>query len=432
MDIQCFVLSQMAIIVNLNEIDALPVKLPVFDLANGALESITAITPSSSIPASFYMVWIENLAPEAYLDYVTLYARAHYAQLRVLEGGMDVARARKCAIVVAGVRAGAIAYYRLSNQMIQNGEKSPPRLKYVHAIHAALAIPATATAPAVPAVEAAPAKFEFDASGGSATELAAAWNSWTNMTAAEKDLLVACSIYGVPALVTQGWSLVKNGHHYLSNAGDSAKSGWKAIRKQLDGKISAETKSLINDMGAEFADWANHKALHPVKMTHKIRLAQDASVPAKLRKAEWGAAAVRLPAVEPIFEYPKAAVAVIESVRGTIEAAGGSVDVTGLKESMDAVLTEQNQATRANMIASVVGRLAVKDPLVAYAAGILTALVEASGAAGDTKLSAHSIGRVTREHQHEFDQGKKLYRDQSARAREAAARGEFTAPNIVL
>jgi hypothetical protein len=401
---------------NIANVEALQLPFPTQDLRNGQLDQIAAVVPRAAIPPAFF--WLLDV-PVVGLDAIsvsTLMVRNYAARME----GLGEAAARDKAIVLAAVRAGARAFWALQDAELSQGEVAAAEVTYV---------PEAVPAPPAAAV---PAHVTAAFTAGNVGAADAAWNGFVELTAGERETMQYLVLLGIAAPPTQGWSLVKNGHHFLSNAGDAARAGWNAVRRQWASKLPATVSQWVTARNAWFDDVAFHKACHPIEMAFKIGLAQAIDTPRRLKAADFGSAAVRLPATEPDFEYAKVTLAVLAKVSGTITGMGGQVNTTALAAANAAVMTAAPGQARSNLIAIAIGMAHTRDPMIAVAAGILQATLDASGVGRDTLLTSFGMRKLIADYPAEASAGANMYRAWMQRQRDLIAQGTFTAPVIVF
>jgi hypothetical protein len=134
---------------------------------------------------------------------------------------------RAKAIVLAGIRVGALVAYRLTGHDISDGEFAGNLATYVDGgddnDDSAAIMPDDQT------VEG----------------FAAAFGAIPTLTEAEQVLLNFHITLGVPVVVTQGWSIVKCGHHFLSAPGLKMKSSWDAVKRQFGQMSTPEVREFV-------------------------------------------------------------------------------------------------------------------------------------------------------------------------------------------
>jgi hypothetical protein len=384
---------------------SVPYALP--DLRNGTLGSITAVVPSSAIPSYYYWVGIGGLPDDRVVAYLEVFARTYYTMIRAGAPAISDATARDQAIVLAAVRVGTRKLWSIGTADLGASEIAPGYLTY-------RAADANATPPVVEGVT-------TSFTGGTATAFGGPWGAWTGLTAEEKEVAVHHIALAVAILPTQGWSLVKTEHHYLSDAPSAMRSGWTAVKKQFDGKVPASVKAWVEARAAWWGDIAFHKACHPIEMAVKISMAGSPATGPKLQRAGYGSAAVRLPATDPAFEYVKLILAILTKTGGVLTSLGATISTTLLVAAHDAVFAETNTATRANLIAVAVSLAHSQDPSMAVAAGVLQYLTEAEPS--NTITRSYGYRRLVADYPAEVNMGRVMAVANAARQRQAIADG---------
>jgi len=399
---------------DLDNVFTVPFALP--DLRNGSLGAVTAVVPSSAIPAHYYWLGIGGLPADKVVAFLEILARGYYTMIRVGAPSLSDATARDQAIVLASVRTGIRTMWAIQATDLSAGEIVPSVLTY-------RARDATVT-PAV--AEGVSTNF----TGGTATAYAAPWGTWTQFTPAEKEVAVHHIALAVAILPTQGWSLVKTDHHYLSDAPASMRAGWTAVKKQFDSKVPASVKAWVEARAAWWGDIAFHKSGHPVEMAVKIGLAGSPATGPKLTRAGYGSAAVRLPATDPAFEYVKLVLAILTKTSGVLTSLGATVDTSRLEAARAAVFNEADVQVRAGLIATAVSLAHTQDPSLAVAAGVLQYLTEAE--TSNTITKSFGFKRLVAEYPAELASGRLMAVANAARQRQAIADGNPVAIRITF
>lgn len=410
----------MATTLNLDNGFTVPFELP--NLRNGELGTINAVVPSSAIPPQYYWLGIADMPIARAVAFLEILARGYYAQIRALAPTIAADVARGQAIVLAGIRTGTRVMWQLVTADLSASEMSPAMLTY------RAPVGAVAAAANVPAVAGIAEGVSVNFAGGTADASRTAWNGWQAMSAEENLVATHMITLAIAVLPTQGWSLVKTGHHYLSDGTPAMKAGWNALKKQYDSKIPAEVKTWIDGRTAWWSDIAFHKACHPVSMAVKLLIAGAVTTPAKLTKAGFGSAAVRLPATDPAFEYAKLVQAILTKTAGLLVSLGAEVYTEGLTQAVTRVFETDDAAARAERIAYAVSLAHSQDPLVAVAAGMLAYLTEEQ--AGNTITRSYGYKRLVSEYPAEMNMGRTLATAQTRRQRELIAEGKPIALKI--
>jgi len=375
----------------------------VMDLRNGALEDITAIVPSTAIPTQYHWNVIASVPDNRLLAYTEMNMRLQYAVLTAAEADATVDRRRSQAIIMGAMRTGLRAFWKIIVADLSPGETSRAYVTY-RAATDGNAEGVTAT-------------------WGTATATAAtaAWAAWTDLTPLEKEVSEAFILLSIAVLPTVGWSLVKTGHHYLSQAGPAPRAGYAAIKKQWFTKVSAGVSAWVKSREEYWEDIAFHKVCHPILMSVAISIASSPSTKGKLEQADWGAAAVRLPATTPKLEYAKMVVALLTKVSGVLAVSNSTVDTTRLTAAITLAQTSTDLAARTAAVNTADALAHAKDALIAIAAGILIHITE-SGAPSSI-ASSFGFKRLVGEYPAEVAKGTTLSRALAARERDAIRDG---------
>ncbi|KAK8693300.1 hypothetical protein V6N13_070889 [Hibiscus sabdariffa] len=136
-------------------------------------------------------------------------------------------------------------------------------------------------------------------------------------------------------LPLQGFGLISEGHHYLSDRARASFKAFHAVERQhwVGDRVSA----YLKDAHVDVRDILWHKAGHPVAIAVKQFAATSEQVAKNLRQADLGSAAVRLPTVEPEVRAISAFLRVTDAVKPSIETYHGKVDNKIFREVQEAM-----------------------------------------------------------------------------------------------
>jgi hypothetical protein len=382
--------------------------LVVPDLRNGSLASIQQAAVRAGMQAMYYWPAIQSLAPERAVDAAEHSFRAHVASLQLGHGrdrsAADEAEIRKWAVVLAGVRCGAQAAWRirvgdvtmkemLSSGMIMSGDE-----------------------------------ITMATTGSTSDAKWAAARGVPEMTQVEMEALAMCAYMGMAVPILQGASLISTGHHYVP----STYGLFKGLKRQALGTASRDVQAWVEGMGERFDDLAFHKACHPISPDLKRELAARADVANKLGASGHGSAAIRLPAIPSEASGGKAAIALVRAAERVIADMRGSITAhTGIqlmKNLEEAELGAPRSAACDRMVEWVTEHSAV----LALCAGVVQHIHDTSGTGKNTLLSAYSVKKLMAAHPSEVARGVNLARAASTRAREQMERGEYALGNLEL
>jgi hypothetical protein len=398
------------------------------DLRNGALTDVVPVVPRAAIPAKYHWVGIAGMPDNRAMAMYPSLARVMFAWMTVNDPTAPAVEVRAQAIVISAIRLGIRSFWRPTVQDLSAGEVAPGYATYRAPANATPAVAATATTQAVPAVNAVREGFTVNYQGATATTGNAALNAFTDLTAEEEEVARYAILLGMVVPVTQGWSLVKNGHHFISTGTPSARSAWNAVKRQWTTKCSAAVTTWVTAQNAWFEDIAFHKAGHPLDMGFKIALATSATTGPKLKAADFGSAAVRLPATAPEFEYAKVVKTLLVLVSPTLTGMGATVNTTALDTAIAGVMAETDPAARSNRIVAAVLLAHSQDAMIAFCAGMLETATDNSATGTSTVLRSMGLKRVMTENPTEHASGRTTYRAYAQAQRDAIAAGNM--PNI--
>lgn len=381
-------------------------ELVVPNLRNGALAEIQQAAVRAGMQPLYNWPGIKGMDPARAVEASEHSFRAHVACLTIGRGTAAITDAdiRKWAIVLAGVRCGAQAAWRL-----QIGDMTAREL--------------------VPAgMEVEGDRIRMLSEGSTASAKWAAARSVPEMTQVESDALAMCAYMGMAVPVLQGASLVATGHHYVP----TTYGLFEGLKKQGLGTCSAEVKAWVEAMGERFDDLAFHKACHPISPDLKRELAISPDVAMKLAASGHGSAAIRLPAIPSEASGGKAAIALIKHSETTIRAMQGSISAhTGIRLMKD--LEEAAPGVqRSRACDAVVAWIAENSRTLAMCAGIVQQIHESTSTGQNTLLRAHSVKKLMAAHPSEVSRGVNLARSAALRDRAAMEEGSYVVGALEL
>jgi len=377
------------------------------DIRNGAIRDIQQAAPKASIDAAWKWAAVDNLPAERAVDCVEYYIRGAYAVLVTALGNAITdpqrAEARRKALVLGAIRAGAHAAYRLTAADFTPTELTQSGYAYVNG------------------------RIAARAGNGTVNGRHALAVGMPRIEPVEVELISAMVYLGMAVPVLQGVSLVNSGHHFLP----TTKNIFDGQRKQALGLLHEPARALVDAMGATFDDMAFHKACHPISPPVKRRLAKDPEVPARLIMSGHGATAIRLPAVPSDAAIGKAGVALIQSAKPTIQSMGHHVDVTnGIALIRDLEQSAEGAPERAAVVA-IQDWAAAQRGNLAFCAGIVQHVHEALGTGRHTLLNAYSVKKVMSDGPADVQRGVVYARVAAANLRRSLEDGSFADPNIM-
>lgn len=389
---------------------ALTIDVP--NLRNGDAATITQAAPKASIAAAYKWSVITGLTYDHAVAAVDALIRAQYAQLLssgpATAGDPERADAKRKAIVLGSVRAGASAAYRLVPEDINRTE----------------------TAGSGSAVTVVNGQIRLSAGTGSATAAPkhALAQGMEALTATEVKVVGTLIFLGMAVPALQGVSLVLTGHHYLP----TTKNTFAGMRKQALQVGGAEVAAWVEAMGDAFDDMAFHKACHPISPPRKRSWAKDSELAPRLAASGHGAAAIRLPALPSDAQGGKAALAVIRKASPVILGMGHTVTWSNIAERVRAVETAAEGRPEIEAVEGVKSWLEGNAAQVAFCAGIVQTLSEAGSGAQETTLRAYSMRKILSEQLAATVRGNTYCRAYNTRMRASAESGQFEDPQLSL
>jgi len=380
------------------------------DLRNGALVNIQQAAPKAAMSGLYHWPVIGGLTHDRYIEAIDHVVRAIFAHgIRMLGAGIDEAAAtsfRKKALILGGVRVGAVSAYRLTRQDLVQSEVTASGMDYNLATNSV-------------------------GQRATGTTSAAAWTAARSMapiTSDEMDVIAACIYIGMAVPVLQGVSLVMTGHHYIP----STYNMFRGLKRQAVGQASIATRTWIEAMGEEFDDMAFHKATHSISFNLKRSLSKSTDTASRLKASGHGSAAIRLPAVPSEASGGKASIALLQSAEPTILQMGGKISYSqglALLSDLDHAAEGQEESDACD---KVVAWVAANTRILAFCAGITQQIHETSGTGRNTILAAYSIRRIMADSPAEVNRGIMYARAASSRMREAMEAGTYQLADITI
>lgn len=390
------------------ELKTVKFDLVVPDLRNGALASIQQAAVRAGMQALYYWPTIQDLAAEQAVNAAEHSFRAHVASLQLGKtSGMpaaDDAELRKWAVVLAGVRSGAQAAWRIRAGDVTMKEVKGSGMKMDGD------------------------RIVMEVSGSTSSAKWAAARSVGEMTQVEMEALAMCAYMGMAVPVLQGASLVATGHHYVP----STYSLFKGLRRQALGSTSRDVQAWVESMGERFDDLAFHKACHPISPDLKRELAVRSDIASKLTASGHGSAAIRLPAIPSEATGGKAAVALVRSAQRVVADMKGSISADEGIQLMKNLEEAGPGAPRSEACDRVVAWVAKHEHVLAFCAGIVQQIHDTTGTGKNTLLSAYSVKKIMAAHPSEVVRGITLARAANTRARELMESGEYVVGDMKM
>jgi len=422
------------------------------NLQNGEVGAITIPVRAAAIHAQYHWVPVHGVVGAAAVQCIRAYIRTYYGvighaaviaenlgraapqRLNVANGNAaaqagsvayvaTLADVRKRAICIGAVRAGLVAMWGVTQDVIAPAE-------YVADHVLAFANGAVTTVNL--------------ANNAAQTLREALALGMTPLTPEEDDIVFALLKVSMGVLPLVGSSLLATGHHYLSS--DTVATD--AVFKQVLMSSKDHVKAWFTADALVVKDMVWHKAAHPVGYAHAIAQALSNEVPERLRSAQMGSAAVRLPFVESEVKAARAMVAIVAAVQLPVANGAGVLEVPNLIEairrvSLYAIAADPVPISLIPLMPNILTRaLAVKDVLrpamenaavtVGYAIGVYKSMMANIGRGNRmaTLMNAHSLQRIERNQMPMVAAGSSFYDNLMRRERNQALAGEIVGPNL--
>jgi len=231
-----------------------------------------------------------------------------------------------------------------------------------------------------------------------------------------------------------GVSLLETNHHYLTSSAKKVEGTEKQVLAEAGDVVGAMYRDNLDEM----RDVVWHKASHPVNSVLLREFGVDAEMSDRLKFAGLGAAAIRVPFVEPQVRAARAYLAMHRSVLSWIRTMGHTVTLPQLDAAVRAAESMPHNGlappfvgappmTRADFVANeLVPRIEAAAHIVAWCVGVLRATCQENGVQY-TNLSvskAYSIRKLEMNNPSDiglgsaaFDKGTRFERNQVERGR---------------
>lgn len=380
------------------------------DLRNGDIATIQQAAPKASISTMYKWAVVEQLPHERHIDAVEYVIRGTYAQIVSTLGpaitDAQRADAKRKAIVLGAVRAGAAGAYRLSPQDMNATEATTSGYVYTPVTNMVGSAAGNGTA------------------GGKYT-IAVGMEALTETEVAAISVLV---YLGMAVPVLQGVSLVGTGHHYLP----TTKNVFAGMKRQTLGLATEAARGYIDAMGETFDDMAFHKACHPISPPQKRRWAKSSAIAARLVMSGHGAAAVRLPALPSDAAVGKAGVALALAAKPVLLSMGHTITVEEGPRLIAALEAAAEGVEERAAVDAVKAWAAAQSAALAFCAGIVQSVHESTGTGRNTLLSAYSVRKLISDFPTKVAEGAAYARVCAEKTRDAMREGTFTDPALAF
>jgi len=390
------------------EIRPLDFVIHVPDLRNGDPKTIVQAAPKASIAPEFRWTLIAGLPADRAIDAVEYLIRATYAQIMSTAGGTptdsEKTEIRKKAIIVGGVRAGAIASYKLA--AADMNIKECVNSAYVFR----------------------DGRIASAAAGSTASALYPAAQSMQALNKIEEEAVGMLVFVGMAVPVLQGVSLVSTGHHFLP----TTKNVFMGMKRQAMGVVRANTRTWLEGLGDVFDDMAFHKACHPISPPAKRIWAKDNEISTRLHLAGHSAASIRCPAIPSDAAIGKTAIALAIAAKPTILNMGHDITIVQGPILMETLSTAAEGLDERKAVEAIQAWASGIAAQLAFCAGVIQAVHESTGTGRNTLLMAYSVKKLMAEHQQQVQIGQLYARASSQKIRDDLASGTFANPAISM
>jgi len=405
--------------------------LKAFSIRNGDVSAAKSLLIRPAVPAMFHWCPISGMQPQDAIENVGAFVRVAYAQMLLgSEPTVSNELKRKRALILGVVRAVVTQLYEITDSDIIPGERAQPILV---------------------ATKGQNGRYTF----GLRTGLNAAERTaiQTGFTSNENERAATAAIHmcaiGLPAC--QGFSLVMTGHHYLSDPKSHSRRCYKVIEGAY--WTHSAVKAWFDDDADEIRDAMWHKACHPISLSLKRSVSQSLACKQMIIEAGAGAAASRLPALEPELRRAKSYKTLLQTVRAMYEEIGGTTNFIVLDEAIAAaehfplgedvqdphgypsVPVSVNSRSRAlKHLANVCDSC---DDVVGHAWGFYCAMDDktqmlAAANVTSTLRTANSLSKLDTVSPAAYRAGLAFYDDYAAMKQAKRAKGEYSVTNLLI
>jgi len=389
-----------------DRIQTLDFVIHIPDLRNGSLDNIQQAAPKASVAREYKWPIIEDMPPSEAVTCVEYIIRGSYAALLSGATGTttdaDKLTAKRRAIVLGAIRAGAGASYQLTRQDMTITEMGLSGYKYNGG------------------------RMVSGAGNETATTRNGVAQSMAQLEPVEVEVVAALVYLGMAVPALQGVSLVMSGHHYLP----TTRNIFTGQKKQALGLLKDAGRAWVEAMGEDFDDMAFHKACHPISPPVKRRLAKQAALAPRLIASGHGAAAIRVPAIPSDAQIGKTGLALLRGATATISSMGHTIGTLHGVSLLDKLEKAREGVEERDAVVDIQSWAAAHAASFAFCAGIVQAVHEASGTGRNTLLAAYSVKKIMSEHAAEVNRGVLYARAAAQKTREALADGSFADPKI--
>jgi len=253
-------------------------------------------------------------------------------------------------------------------------------------------------------------------------------SSMEDLTAAEVDVVNTLLYLGAAVPVMQGTSLAISGHHYLPTTANI----FRGMKRQALQAGGAEVGAWVDGHGDTFDDLAFHKACHPILPSLKRGWAKNQDMASRLAASGYGAAAIRLPALPSDAQAGKAAIAVFMKAAPVIKGMGHTISWPHAAELVRAVERAAEGREEHTAVAQLRAWYTAGLPTIAFCAGIVQYIRDATGTTQESTLRAFSIRKAVADCASDVNKGVTYARAYFQRVRDQAEGGEFPDPSISM
>ncbi|CAM6083435.1 unnamed protein product [Calypogeia fissa] len=235
-------------------------KFPIFSIRSDPVSDARRLFIRPTIPEGYWWVPVENMPARVAAKHPAVYIRSAFAQLKIGFSGSESERRLK-AIILGIARSVMTSFYELETARDFNpGELAKPIYKFI-------------PARTVSSAGRAPTAEMIVVDSGAVPTKSADAQAMTDLTDAERALVVTLMTLSVAIPAMQGYSLIVTQHHFLSETNNQGKRAFEMVEREFFG--AGAMRDWFFSIKDIFRDTAWHKSGHPIREDLKLEMARS-------------------------------------------------------------------------------------------------------------------------------------------------------------